>query len=94
MLRRSNSEVFPIDGHEFNISGRLVTAEVANAPDLSPGDAVPFILKFSNGKQLKLTLSETSLRLDVTGAYREEAFRIVETWLSSDPPSAEIEYFG
>jgi hypothetical protein len=98
MTRQSQHDLFPIHGREFATPEGPVTATVRNDPDAAPSsgqisDQVWFMLKFSNGKELTLVLSNIELHHDPKGLYRARAFHIVEDWLTHGGP-ARIDFFG
>ena len=75
-----------------------MTTQVINSPDAAPSeggfsDQAWFILKFSNGKELTLVLSDIALHHDPQGVYRARALQLVEDWLTHGGPE-KIEFFG
>ena len=81
-----------IEAHEFHLLRRQVVTvtrwgSVPNTPNPG-GDRRLLIPEFSNGKLLKLWISDTSLGLDGNGAYQAKVIQRVEGWLlqEDDPP--------
>jgi hypothetical protein len=98
MIRQLPQELFRINGREFETPNGPVTVRVSNDPDAPPStggfsDQVWFELKFSNGKELTLVLSDAGLHHDPDGRYRATAFQIVEDWLAHGVDK-KIEFFG
>ena len=78
---------------EGPVHGRFMNEPGAGAH----GDQIWYIVKFSNGRELTLKLSEVNLTLQELNPqeYRRDAIKIVETWLAADGPESEtIEYYG
>ena len=98
MIRQSLCDLFPIDGREFEIRTGKFTVHVTNNPDAASSvgsfsDQVWFMLRFSNGKELTLVLSDAALHPYPDGRCRVTTFQIVEDWLAHGVGN-KIEFYG
>ncbi len=94
MLLQSSGDRFSVDGREFETLNGMVTATIVRIREAdSSADQVWFDLKFSNGKELTLVLSDAGLVHDQNGQYKTQALRRIEDWLNFGG-SPKIEYFG
>ena len=98
MSSQTRRDLFSIDGREFDTPSGKLTARVMNEPDAAPSgggisDQAWFILRFSDGKELTLVLSDAGLHHDLDYAYRARAFQLVQDWLLHGGPQ-KIEFYG
>lgn len=86
-MRKIESQTFHLAGGEV-----VSVAGWANVPDApNPGgDSRVFIPKFSNGKSMRLLVSDATLTLDLSGAYQGKLIQCIEGWLLQENPPEEL----